>query len=189
MKKVLCLLLAVLCMFSMAACAGQSEEEERIERVVTRMLTCPDEKLKTVLEETPVYLGAGVDPEDAEEMLAKREQAEKEYAEYLKTDVFTAEDMTEEYQDSFCSRLYPLTNFPSFCIGAEATISVKSITVEMASEDSRTYGYTAELLITKNGEEIPFTQAGKVQLSEDGRISWIDTYVFNDLTTVLQQLT
>ena len=180
MKRVFCLLLAVFLVCSLSACAGQSEEEERIVRVVTRMLTCPDEELTALIEGSKMIYDAG-DPVPNPEKLADQRRAHEDYAEYLKT-VFTAEDLTEEFQTRFCGEGYLSTIFPTVCVDMEAVLSVESVTVEVQSEDSRTYGYTAELVIEKDGTKTPFTQIGKVQLSEDGRISWIDTYGFNELT-------
>lgn len=183
MKKVLCLLLAVLYVFSLVSCAGQNEAEERIERVITRVLTCPDEELVALLRDYPVYIdGAnGMD----EELLLKRRDAEEQYAEHLKT-VFTAEDMTEDYQQQFCGSIYGSLAFPGVCAGGEISISVESVAVELISEENRRYGYSAELVITDpRGEEIPYMQEGKVQLSEDGRVSWIDVMALMELSDIV----
>ena len=180
MKRVICLFLAVVCVFSLAACSGQSKEEERIERVLGRMFTCPDEELKALIERSRMIYDAG-DPAPNPEKLVEQQRAQEAYAEHLKANIFTAEDLTEEFQAKFCGELYFLTNFPVFCLEADAVLSMASVEIECVSEENRSYAYTAELVIKMDGEEIPFMQKGKLQMSEDGRISWIDPYVFNDL--------
>ena len=177
MKRVHCLILATVCVFSLAAWSGQSKEEERIERVLGQMFTCPDEELRKVFfPAEPLY---------GEEMWLEQNRAMEVYAEYLKENVFTAEDFTENFQTKFCGELYQRTMFPLLCAQENIALSMKSVEIECISEENRSYTYTAELLIEMDGEEIPFTQKGKLQLSEDGRISWIDPYVFNDLTQLL----
>lgn len=186
MKRFFCLLLSALLIASLAACAGQDQEEERIERVVTRMFTCPDEGLVSLIMDNPIYIDGSVQPD--EDLLLKRQQAEEQYAEYLKT-VFTAEDMPEDYQQQFCGRIYAALTFPSACVGMEMSIAVESVTVELISEDNRRYGYSAELVITdQNGEKTPYTQEGKVQLSEDGRVSWIDIKPLLELSDIIVRI-
>lgn len=121
---------------------------------------------------------SGVSGEEAQVSSLKAQEA---YAEHLKT-VFTTEDLTETYQTEFGGQKYLSTSFPSFYVLTGASLSVKTVDAGIHAESNRTYNYTAERVITKNGEEIPFIQTGKVQFSEDGQILWIDTYTFNDLT-------
>ena len=48
---------------------------------------------------------------------------------------------------------------------------------------------TAELIITdKDGNETPHTQEGKVQLSEDGRVSWVDSKPLMALSDVVVRI-
>lgn len=187
MKRLCCLLLAVLLVFSLGACAGQSAEEERIQRVMTCALTCPDEELVSLLEDNVIYLGEGSPQPDAE-LLEKRQQAEKAYAEYLKT-VFTTDDLTESFQETFCETGYAAVTYPSVCAQMGMSISVESVAVELISESSRRYGYSAEVVITgPDGEETPYTQEGKVQLSEDGRISYIDVTALMELSDIVVRI-
>ena len=183
MRKVICLLLAFVLGCSLAACSGPSEKEECIERVIARIFTCPDEELVSLIRDTNVYVEGNPQPDP--DLLLKAHQAGEEYAEYLKT-FLTAEDMTEDLQEQFCGSVYLSQAFPRVCVDADLSISVKSVKVEMVSEENRRYDYSAELIITdQNGEEMPYTQEGKVQLCEDGRISWIDVKALMELSDVV----
>lgn len=186
MKKVVCLLFVFVLLFSLSACAGSKAEEERIERVVTRVLTCPDEKLVALLKENNIYNGDNPQPDP--ELLLKRQQAEEAYAEHLKT-VFTTEDMTEDFQQRFCGNGYAGLTYPSVCAMEGIQIRVESVSVALVSEENRRYSFTAELIITdKDGNETPHTQEGKVQLSEDGRVSWIDSKPLMALSDVVVRI-
>ena len=158
-----------------------------MERVLTRFFTCPDETVVSYVKSATVFWGEGAPAQDAD-LLEKAQKAKDDCTAYLKT-VFTAEDMTEELQEKFCNEQYHLVMFPTLASDAGVTLTVESLEIELVSESSRSYSYTAELLMTKaDGEEIPFTQKGKLSLSEDGRISWIDTAVFADLTSKLMNM-
>lgn len=185
MKRWIGLWLAAVLVFTLSACGGPSEENARIERVVTRMLTCPDEELAALIRDNPVYPDGSAVPDG--ELLLKRQQAEEAYAEHLKT-VFTAEDMTEEFQGKFCESGYASLTYPSACAMAGIAVMVESVDIETVSEENRRYGFTAEVVIAApNGEETPHTLEGKVQLSEDGRVSWIDQTPMMAFTEVIMQ--
>lgn len=187
MKKLVCLLLSVVLLFSLTACAGQNEEEARMERVLTKFFTCPDETVVSYIKGATVYWGEGAPAQD-EASLEKAQKAQDDCTAYLKT-VFTAEDMTEELQEKFCEKQYHQVMFPTLASVAGVTLTVDALEIELVSESSRSYSYTAALLITKeDGTEIPFTQEGKLSLSEDGRISWINVAVFADLTAELMNM-
>ena len=47
----------------------------------------------------------------------------------------------------------------------------KSVSVELESASSRTYRYTAELEVKKDGGTVAVTQTGKAQVDGEGRIS------------------
>ena len=186
MKKVICMLFSFVLLLSLSACAGQKAEEERIVRVVTRVLTCPDEELISLLRDNTIY--SGDNPQPDPELLLKRQQAEEAYAEHLKT-VFTTEDMTEDFQQRFCGSGYAALTYPSACALEEVQICVESVSVELISEENRRYSFTAEIVITdKDGGETPYTQEGKVQLSEDGRVSWIDQKPLMQLSDVVVRI-
>lgn len=180
MKRLVCLCLVVMLVLAVSACSAEETTEERIERVMTVYFTCPDEELIALVTENVIYIDGG-SPEPDKDALAAAHRAAEDYGENLKTK-FTEADFTEEYQTKLCGSAYIGAIFPSFCAQSGISLTVDSVTVALHSESSRTYNYTAELQIEKDGEKTPFTQTGRVQVDEDGRISWIDNK-FNELTT------
>ena len=186
MKKVICMLFSFVLLLSLSACAGQKAEEERIVRVLTKLLTCPDEQLVSLVTDNNIYSGDSPYPD--QELLLKAQQAQETYAEYLKT-VFTTEDMTEDFQQKLCGSGYFSLIYPSACAQEGIQIGVESVSVELISEENRRYSFTAEIVITdKDGGETPYTQEGKVQLSEDGRVSWIDQKPLMQLSDVVVRI-
>lgn len=172
MKRLVCLCLAVVLVIALSACSAGETTEQRIERVMTVYFTCPDEETVALIEGNVVYLDEGV-PYPSEKAIAAQYKATEDYGTYLETK-FTEEDFTEKYQAVLCGSAYLGEIFPSLCVQAGVSLTVDSVTVEIHSESSRTYTYTAELQIEKDGEKTPFTQTGRVQVDEDGRISWIN---------------
>ena len=163
MKRYLSLFLVFACMVSLAACsadAPQETTEGRIQRVLTQLFTCPDEKLAELLPKlTPAAENAGEDG-----------AAFEEYQAHLET-VYRAEDFTEAYFPKLGKDLLANMAFPTICAQDGIEVKPEQVEVSLEAEQSHVYAYTARLQVTRNGETVQVTESGTVQTDGDGKIS------------------
>lgn len=173
MKKIFSLLFIALLILNCAACGAKSETEQRIERVMMTYFDWPDEETIQIVENPIASIGLG-DSEPSEEELAEQQKAEDEFKAHI-NGRFNAEDFTENFYDGLYLHFFTGQLFPSSCVTENARLTAESVTVELESKQDRTYTYTANLKIEKDGNTTSFVQTGKVQTDEGGRISSIKT--------------
>lgn len=163
-KRILALLCAALCVFSLAACGGGSSPEDRIKRVVKTYYTCPDKKLLEMADEIDEAWG---DKEKIDPLV-------EEYQAYLET-VYKAEDFSKErYQNIAADMVFGQGLVPIYCLRAGAETKVKSVTVAVETELAvdTIYAYTVEVELKKDGTTTQVTETGRAYVSvSDGVIT------------------
>lgn len=157
MKKFVQLLGVILSLiFVLSACGTSNSEEkkieEKIESVTHFLFTAPNEKI------------AG------NEVLKTAITVEEITAE-LKT-LFP--DLTEICTDSAISDLaLPMGGMHIMAMEEDIVVTVQSTEVEVHSEKNNTYAFTCVLVVEGNGKS-EIEVSGKVQLDENGKISYVD---------------
>lgn len=157
MKKLYAIVLAVLLLFSLAACrAGCSGEQKTIEGAINAMYNGPGETY------SDYYRTLCYNVEDdlsEEELTAKREEAEKIFKD-IYSPYFTEEALDELYELDGFSLLYNSCVF-------EDKVSVKDYWIE--KNDDGTYRFNA----TVEGEKGEIKINARVYF-DDGKISKLD---------------
>ena len=166
MKKLVCVCLSLALLVSLAACAAEETPEQRIERVMTEIFTCPDAGTLAYTAVIQKNLSAFGDDSAQAEML----MAQEALGNYLR-EKYSAADFTEAMYDGLYIYLYSGLIFPTVCAMDGIEIVPKSVSVELESASSRTYRYTAELEVKKDGGTVAVMQTGKAQVDGEGRIS------------------
>lgn len=162
MKRYLSLLLAFVCAVSLAACSAdtpQETAETRIQRVLTQLFTCPDEKLAELL---PKLVPADGNTDES--------AALEEYQAHLET-VYSAEVFTAEYYPKLGKDLLANMAFPTICAQDGIEVKPEQVEVSLEAEQSHVYAYTAQLQVARNGETVQVTESGTVQTDGNGKIS------------------
>lgn len=151
---ILSLLLALLMLLS--ACGSKDPAEESIELVAEALFTGPND---FILEH---------------------------YEEMRSTDIERVDELTEEFRNLFpevtavCTEsgmddfVLPAATLQVMEANDGLTSTVKSTKVEVASENSRTYTFTCIVLLESGDERQEVEVSGKVQLNDEGKISYID---------------
>lgn len=169
MKKIFSLWLVLFCVVSFAACSPAETPEQRVERVLTQVFTCPDEGTQAYADVVRESLSSM----DQAETQGKLLRAEETLGKYVR-EKYDAEDFTDSLYENLYTHLYTNLVFPTVCAMSDITVKPERISVEPESEAGRAYAYTAELAVEKDGEMISVLQEGKVQVDENGRISFFD---------------
>ena len=71
--------------------------------------------------------------------------------------------------------------FPGFCAASGAIIQPQEVQVSLTAEESRVYGYTAQLEVSLEGEAATVEVEGRVQLDEEGKIAFFKADQLEDL--------
>lgn len=158
-------MLCVCLLFSLTACGTQTETpEQRIERVLARIFTCPDEGTRaygTVLKENLEHLDSDAVTEAEDTLRAYLHEA------------YSPDDFSEKLYESLFDLLYVSLAFPTQCALEDYEIFPETVYVE-ADGDSGLYRYAAKLQIKRDSQTVTVTQTGRVQVDTENRISSVD---------------
>lgn len=161
--RVICLVLCFGMLLSFAGCSEEEKQKEVLRGFVKDMFTLPTDFAAEHREEI------GISDITAEYSAALRQE--------LGEDLFA-----ESYRDTFFDQVYPQWAVDLYCATANIQLVPQEVAIERYAEKSIVYAFTAQVTAKTESGETPVTLEGKIQLDEDGKISYIEM----DLTTLDQ---
>lgn len=159
MSNKMVVLALALCLLLLSGCQSQQEDtmEGKIQEVVETVFTIQEGEQMELLQ--ACY---------SQEALTNPER-EQAYYDYL-WERLPAEDFTPECYEELPRGILGSMGFPGFCAASGATIQPQEVQVSLTAEESRVYGYTAQLEVE-----------GRVQLDEEGKIAFFKADQLEDL--------
>ena len=169
MSNKMVVLALALCLLLLSGCQAQQEDtmEGKIQGVVETVFTIQEGEQMELLQ--ACY---------SQEALTNPER-EQAYYDYL-WERLPAEDFTPECEELPRGILGSM-GFPGFCAASGATIQPQEVQVSRPAEESRVYGYTAQLEVSQAGEAATVEVEGRVQLDEEGKIAFFKADQLEDL--------
>jgi hypothetical protein len=161
--QIICLVLCLGMLLSFAGCGGEQTDEEVLQGFVKNMFTLPTDFAAEHREEI------GIRDITAEYSAALRQE--------LGEDLFA-----ESYRDKFFDQVYPQWGVDLYCATADIQLVPQEVAIERYAEKSIVYAFTVQATAKTESEETPVTLEGKIQLDEDGKISYVEM----DLATLDQ---
>ena len=167
--RIVALILSVLAVCMLAACAASGPAGEMTEEMIARnvklLLDAPDEYLESHNAEQMTMDDFANGMENGGEG-----SFGEGYQEYLAT-VFSTEECTERFCESVYTYRCANLIYPTITSIEDFTVEIEDVKVELELEESHIYSVEATAVLTLGGEVQNLPISTSVQLEEDGRIS------------------